>query len=49
LPGHHLTWARIILTLTRMNRNAAMKDTKKQKSRSLPVSTTDCWNQLIIA
>src|SRR5215470_17146555 len=48
LPGHHFTCARIIRTLKRMNANAAMNATKKQKSRSLPVATTDCWNQLLI-
>ena len=42
LPGHHFTCARIIRTLNRMNANAAMNATKKQKSRSLPGSTTDC-------
>jgi hypothetical protein len=39
---HHFTCARIIRTLNRMNANAAMNATKKQKSRSLPGSTTDC-------
>src|SRR5579875_2748 len=48
LPGHHLSFARIIRTLKRMNRNAAMKATKKQNSLSLPASTTDCWNQVLI-
>jgi hypothetical protein len=42
LPGHHRTCARIIRTLNRMNPNAAMKATKKQNNRSLPVATTDC-------
>jgi hypothetical protein len=42
LPGHHFTCARIIRTLKRMKTNAAMKATKKQKSRSRPVATTDC-------
>ena len=49
LPGHQRTWARIIRTLNRMNRNAAMNATKKQNSRSLPASTTNCSNQLLIA
>ncbi len=42
LPGHHFTWARIMRTLNRMNRNAAMKATKKQNSRSLPVARIEC-------
>src|SRR4051794_20798985 len=45
LPGHHDTWARIIRTLTRMNRKATRKAQRKQNSGSRPVVTIVSVNQ----
>src|SRR4051794_11869190 len=36
LPGHHDTWARIIRTLSRINRNVRMNATSRKNSACLP-------------
>ena len=39
LPGHQLTWARIMWALVRMNPNVSRKATKKRNCALAPVST----------
>ncbi len=39
LPGHQLTWARIMWVLVRMNPKVSRKATKKRNWGSRPVST----------
>jgi hypothetical protein len=39
LPGHHFTWARIIRTDSRMNKNATSMAANAQNSGSRPDST----------
>ncbi len=39
LPGHQLTWARIMYALVRMKPNVIRNETRNSSSGSLPVST----------
>ena len=39
LPGHQLTWARIMWVLKRMNPNVPTRATKNRNAASRPVST----------
>jgi mannose/cellobiose epimerase-like protein (N-acyl-D-glucosamine 2-epimerase family) len=46
LPGHQLTWARIMCVLVRMKANVARKAQRKRKAGSLCASTMYVSNAL---
>ncbi len=43
LPGHQLTWARIMWALVRMNPNESRNAQMQRNSDSRPVSTIPSW------